>query len=135
VERVGLRTAEAAEVAAAFGRFKDAGAKSVIIVRDFLTTTARDALLSTADATGIGLMAEIEDFARGGALMSFGADVADLFRRAAGLAHRIVRGADPAVLPIETPTRFRFVLNLATARRLGLEVPPQLLARADEVIE
>lgn len=135
VERVGLATGEPGEIAAAFAQQKAAGARAVIVVRDFLTTTARPGLIAAAETAGLGLMAEIEDFPNAGALMSFGADVPDLFRRAAGLVHRIVRGADPALLPIETPTRFRFVLNLKTARALGIAVPPAVLARADEVIE
>jgi ABC-type uncharacterized transport system substrate-binding protein len=75
------------------------------------------------------------NFVSDGGLMSYSAHVASLSRRAADFADRILRGADPATLPIEQPTKFEFVLNLKTANVLGLDVPPTLLALADEVIE
>jgi ABC-type uncharacterized transport system substrate-binding protein len=67
--------------------------------------------------------------------MSYGPNVPDLFQRAADFVDKILRGAKPADIPVEQPTKFDFVINLTTARALGLDVPPTLLARADEVIE
>ena len=88
-----------------------------------------------AIAQRLPTMFQVRDYAEAGGLMSYGADFADLYRRGASHVDKILRGANPADLPVEQATKFDLVINLKTAKALGLTIPPSLLQRADHVIE
>jgi len=108
---------------------------ALITVEDPLTFTYQKRIADFAVADQLPSLHGLRGDVVAGGLMSYGANIADLFRRAAGYVDKILKGAKPADLPVEQPTRFELVINLKTARALGLAIPPTLLARADEVIE
>jgi len=83
----------------------------------------------------LATMHGIREYVEAGGLMSYGASFPHLFRRAAELVDKVLRGTQPADIPVEQPTKFDLVINLTTAKALGLDVPPTVIARADEVIE
>jgi putative ABC transport system substrate-binding protein len=100
-----------------------------------LVIANRPRIYKLALAARLPVVHSYRDEIEAGALISYGPDVLDLYRRAAGLVDKILRGAKPADIPVEQPTKFELVVNLKTATSLGLEISPSLLARADEVIE
>ena len=102
---------------------------------DILTAAHRAAIISAAARNNVPAVYPASYFARDGGLLSYGVDFVDLFRRAASYVDRILRGAKPGDLPVQFPTKFEMVLNLKTAKALGLNVPQSILLRADEVIE
>jgi putative ABC transport system substrate-binding protein len=107
----------------------------LIFLPDALVIAHREAIIGLAARYGLPAVYPLRFFATSGGLMSYGAEVDDLRRGAADYVDRILKGVRPAELPVQQPTRYEFVLNLKTAKALGLTVPPSLLALADEVIE
>ena len=99
------------------------------------TPVRRAQIISAAARNNVPVVASISDFARDGGLLSYGADRVDTYRRAATYVDRILRGAKPGDLPVQFPTKFEMVVNLTTAKALGLTIPETLLATADEVIQ
>ena len=133
VQPLGVREPDDFEQAfAAMGRDKP---DAILMVSDSLTTLNRRRVLEFAAAQKLPAVYEFDYIVREGGLMSYSMDLDEGFGRVAELIDRILKGAKPAELPFEQPTRFRFALNLKTAQSLGLSVPPSILARADEVIE
>ena len=102
---------------------------------DLFMTAHRASIISAAARNNIPAVYSHSEFARGGGLLSYGPDQLDQFRRAASYVNRILRGAKPGDLPVQFPTKFEMVVNLKTAKALGLTVPQSILLRADEVIE
>jgi len=102
---------------------------------DVFMVAHRAPIILAAARNNVPAVYPLSAFARGGGLLYYGVDQVDLFRRAASYVDRILRGAKPGDLPVQFPTKFEMVLNLKTAKALGLAIPPSILLRADEVIE
>jgi putative ABC transport system substrate-binding protein len=120
---------------AAFATAKQRNAQAIFNLGDPLTHTYRSRITALAASSRLPAMFPVREFPDAGGLMSYGASIPLLFRRAATLVDKILKGAKPADLPVEQPTKFELVVNLKTAKALGIPVPPSLLVRADEVIE
>jgi putative tryptophan/tyrosine transport system substrate-binding protein len=127
-----MRRAE--DITSAFATFRS-GTEAIYVCTDPLVLAQRARINTLAVAARLPTIYGPREHVEAGGLMSYGANFPDLFRRAADLVDKILRGAKPGDLPVEQPTKFDLVVNLTTAKALGLEVPPTLLARADEVIE
>ena len=110
-------------------------ADALYVCIDPLMTTNRIRINTLSLGARLPTMHGLREYVESGGLMSYGPNFPDLYRRAADYVDKILRGAKPGDLPIEQPTKFDFIMNLTTAKALGLEVSPSLLARADEVIE
>jgi putative tryptophan/tyrosine transport system substrate-binding protein len=108
---------------------------AILMVADSLTTLNRKRVFTYAAAKHLPAIYEYDALVRDGGLMSYGPDLNESFERAAAMVDRIFKGAKPSEIPFEEPTRYRFMINLQTAKALGLDIPPTLLALADEVIE
>ena len=130
---MGVRTPE--QFGPAFSDVSLAKAQALYVVEDPIFFAHRMPLLKLASSARLPTIHETRRFPEAGALMSYGPDLYDLFRRAAIYVDRILKGAKPADLPVEQPTKFELVINLKTAKALGLEISDRLLALSDEVIE
>ena len=132
VAKMGIRQSD--ELDAAFAAL-NGRADGLYVCQSNLIVANRNRVNALALSTRLPTMHNFRSYVQAGGLISYGPSLADQFARAADFVHKILRGAKPADLPVQQPTKYELVINLRTAKALGLEVPPSLLARADEVIE
>jgi putative ABC transport system substrate-binding protein len=130
---VGMRTG--AELEGAFAAMGRARAQAVLVLGTAIFLAERQRAVELAIKHRLPTMSNLEDVVEGGGLMSYGPNWDDLYRRGAIYVDKILKGAKPADLPVEQATKFELVINLKTAKALGLTIPPSLLLRADQVIE
>jgi putative ABC transport system substrate-binding protein len=135
VEVSPVNARDAAEIERAVAAFARSPNGGLIVTSSALAVIHRDLIVTLAARHKLPAIYYRRLFVTGGGLISYGPDFVDQFRRAAGYVDRILKGEKPADLPVQAPTKYETVLNLKTAKALGLDVPPMLLARADEVIE
>jgi putative tryptophan/tyrosine transport system substrate-binding protein len=135
LELVPSRVADAADIERDIASFAQVPGGGLVLPPDVTTTWHRDLVIVLAVRHRLPAVYSFRYHVAAGGLMSYGPALVDLFRQSASYVDRILRGANPAELPVQTPIKYETALNLKTAKALGLEVPPTLLARADEVIE
>ena len=133
IVRASARNATEIESAIAAAAQKSEG--GLIFFPDALPLNNRELIIKLAERFRLPAIYPFREFPLNGGLISYGLEFPAVFRQAAGYADRILRGAKPAELPVQAPTKLEMVLNLKAAKALGITVPPTLLARADEVIE
>jgi putative ABC transport system substrate-binding protein len=129
-----LEISRAEDIAPAFEALKGR-AEALYVCSDILTTTNRVRVNTLALTARLPMMYGVREYVEAGGLMSYGPNFLDLWRRTGDLVDKILRGAKPAEIPVEQPTKFDLVINLTTAKALGLTIPDSFLLRADEVIE
>ena len=134
-EFAALKIRRVEDITPAFEALKDRADALYVCGTDPLVNANRARINALALAARLPTMHSQKEYVEAGGLMSYGPNIPDLFRRAAEYVDRILRGTNPGDIPVEQPTRFDLVINLTTAKALRLDVPPTLLARADEVIE
>ena len=123
------------EVSRQLGQLADSDVAGVIVLNDPLTISLRGEIAELLARRRLPAIFQFRETAEAGALMSYGPDRRQIYRRAAEYVDKVLRGAKPADLPVEQPTTFELVINLKAARAILLDLPPSLIARADEVIE
>jgi putative tryptophan/tyrosine transport system substrate-binding protein len=130
-----LKAAGEDDITAAFASAAQHGAEALVVSSDAFFTRRRTQLVALAAQQGMRVVYPWREYVEAGGLMSYGPRLGEAFREVGRYAGRILKGATPAELPIQAPRKFELIINLKTAKALGLTVPPLLLARADEVIE
>ena len=123
------------EIAPGFTTMKMQRAGAVLVCGDRLFSTYRRPIFDLANKNRFPAIYSTKEYSEAGGLMSYGANFPDLYRRAATYVDKILKGTKPADLPVEQPTKFEFIVNLKTAKQIGLAIPPNVLVRADKVIK
>jgi putative tryptophan/tyrosine transport system substrate-binding protein len=134
VELYPLEASRPDELARALSRTKIGRVQALVALNDTMFFSQQVQIAKLASETRLPAMFPESEYVNAGGLMSYGPNLADLFRRAAIYVDKMLKGTKPADLPVEQPTKFEFVINLKTAKQIGLTVPPNVLARADKVI-
>jgi len=135
VELSPLNMRDAPEIERAVTAFAQSSNGGLLVTGSALATVHRDLIITLAARHRLPAVYPVRFFVSSGGLISYGPDSVDPYRRAAAYVDRILKGEKPADLPVQAPTKYELVINLKTAKALGLTVPETLLARADEVIE
>lgn len=135
IETVPLEVVFSSGIEGAFAAARQAGVGAIMILSDSSTIAHRTQLAEAAIRAAVPTMFSNRDYISAGGLMSYGPNLADNFRRAAEIVDRILRGSDPAVIPVEQPTKFELVVNRSTARKVKIALPESLLVRADMIVD
>ena len=122
------------DIESAFGAASNGRANAVLVLASPILNSRRPQVVELAVKRRLPAVYDRREFVEDGGLMSYGVSVVDLDRRVAMYVDKILKGAKPADLPVEQPTKFEFVINLKAAKQIGLTIPPNVLARADKVI-
>ncbi len=133
--RAGLTAPTQAQVTEQIRKLAEAGGTAMIVIRDYMTAAMINDICRIGTEMKVAVIGEHAEFAQAGALFTYGADIVDLSRRAAFYVDQILKGQKPAEMPIQLPTKFELIVNLKTARALGLTIPPTILVLTDGVIE
>jgi putative ABC transport system substrate-binding protein len=129
-----LEIREASDFESAFRAANKGRARALILLPAPIVATQAKQIAVLALKNNLPAISPVSEFPNAGGLMSYGANLAELYRRAATYVDKILKGAKPADLPVEQPTKFELIINLKTAKQIGLTIPPNVLARADRVI-
>jgi ABC-type uncharacterized transport system substrate-binding protein len=135
LEWLALAVRQPDELAAAFKAILDAPSNGILVIEDSMLVSHRSRIVESVARTRLPAMYAFRQFVDAGGLMSYGPNIPDSFRRAAVYVDKILKGSKPADLPVEQATKFELIINVKTAKALGLTIPPSLLLRADQMIE